>query len=884
MRHFATNIETCAKLNLTSDILPSIGGYVNYVSRECLLFTVLAVLYIKMTSATLRLLTRAAGGRDWTVGYSGIRPSVKSANVRTPALRRICAPLLGLGLSFSLLPSPAVAQPSQPAVDVRPGPTPELIGRTVEEVRILGNTSVSSSLISNQVHTHFGDKFDPAAVQQDYQRIYELKKFSNVEARVEPTRAGGVIVTFEVTEQRLITKITLRGNRAISNNDLLNTIDLKPGQAIDYFRISLAQQMIANQYRDQNYPLAHATFEPEPLAQRGELIFDIVEGPKITVRKLDFKGAKSVSKDRLRDQVKTATWFPIFSAGKYDPDQVDEDVAAIRRYYEQHGFFDVRVGRKLIYSPDQTELEIDFLIEEGPRYIVNKVSFEGNGHVGEAELRRDLKLVEGRPWDADTLQRDEKQIVKVYSPLGYIYVQPSAANASPDPDYMDIREKRVFLKEPGRVDLIYSIHEGKPFHLGSIRPGGNYKTQDKVIDREFRHLAPGSLYNSGEVQDAMDRLRALQLFNTVTVTPIGDDPNYRDLLVEVQEGRTAQFNIGAGINSNGGIGGNITFTQSNFDAGNVPNDWRDILSDTSFTGAGQRLRLDFSPGTIASNASASFFEPYLFDLPYSFGEEVYLRDRIREHYDDRRLGDTITFGKRFDYVWSAQASLRGERISVRAVEDPRYRPEEILAEEGHHILTSAGLQVRRDTVNPGIFPYKGTVTTAGYELYGAMGGDYNFHKFTFRWDGYQSVYEDLLDRRTVVRVSGFAGYINGRSTFLERFYEGGIGSVRGFRFRGVSPRSGRGDDPIGGDFAFTGTAELNFPIYQETLRGVVFTDVGDVESDVRLGTIRTSVGAGIRLMLPFLNQTPIAIDFAVPLTSNRQDDKQLISFSLGFSQ
>jgi len=221
---------------------------------------------------------------------------------------------------------------------------------------------------------------------------------------------------------------------------------------------------------------------------------------------------------------------------------------------------------------------------------------------------------------------------------------------------------------------------------------------------------------------------------------------------------------------------------------------------------------------------------------------------------------------------------------VRAVEDIKYRPEEILAERGHHVLTSVGFQVRRDTTNPGVFPYKGTVTTFGYELYGALGGDYNFHKFRLNWDGYQTIYQDLLDRRTVVRLSGFAGYINGRSTFLERFYEGGIGSVRGFRFRGVSPRSGLGDDPIGGDFAFTGTAELNFPIYQETLRGVVFMDAGDVESDLRLGTIRTSVGAGIRLVLPFLGQTPIAIDFAVPLNANRQDDRQLISFSLGFSQ
>ena len=794
--------------------------------------------------------------------------------------------MLGLALFLCCCPPAVFAQETQPVVALRPGPTPELAGRIVEDVQIIGNTTVSNALILNNIQTHVGDRFDPAKVAEDYQRIFALKKFSNVQARVEPTRSGGVIVVFQVEEQKLITKITFRGNRAISTNDLTKDIDLKVGQANDTFRISIARQMIANHYRDENYPLAHVEVPTEPLTQRGEVIFDIIEGPKVLVRKIDFKGANSISKDRLRDQVKTAVWFPIFSPGKYDPEQVDADVAAVRRYYDQHGFFDARVGRKLIFSPDQSELEIDFVIDEGPRYIVNKVTFEGNSHLPEAALRKNLKLTEGRFFDDETLQRDEKEIVRAYSPLGYIYVQPSATSPT-DPDYLQLvggGPRRVFAREPGRVDIVYTIHEGKPFHLGEIRVKGNNKSQDKLVLREFREMTPGSMYNSGDVQDAVDRLRGAPYFSGVTATPIGDDPTFRDVLVEVQEQRTAEFRIGAGINSNGGVGGNITYSQRNFDLGNPPNDWRDILSDHSFTGAGQTLRLNFSPGTIASDASASFFEPYLFDLPYSFGEEIYLTDRIREHYDDRRVGDTVTFGKRFDYVWSASTSLRLDRVSVRAVEDKKYRPEEILAEQGHHLLTSAGLQIRRDTTNPGPFPYKGTVTTFGYELYGALGGDYNFHKLRLNWDGYQTVYTDLLDRRTVLRLSGFAGYINGRSTFLERFYEGGIGSVRGFRFRGVSPRSGLGDDPVGGDFAFTGTAELNFPIYQETLRGVIFTDVGDVESDVRFGTIRASVGSGIRLVLPFLGQTPIAIDFGVPLNSNHHDDRQLISFSLGFTQ
>jgi outer membrane protein insertion porin family len=385
------------------------------------------------------------------------------------------------------------------------------------------------------------------------------------------------------------------------------------------------------------------------------------------------------------------------------------------------------------------------------------------------------------------------------------------------------------------------------------------------------------------VQDALERLKAAPYFGSVTVNPVGDDPQFRDLLVEITEGHTASFNIGAGINSNGGVGGNITYRQQNFDITNVPDDLRDSLSEHAFTGAGQQLVASFEPGTIATNASLRFTEPYLFDLPYSFSNEIYLRDRVREFYDDRRLGDRISFGKRFDYTWSAALAFRAELVKIYQIQDEPFRSEQILAAEGSHPLTGLGVNFRRDTTNPGFLPYKGTVTQGAYEYVGALGGEYHFHKLTLNWDGYYTVANDLLDRRTVLGLHGFAGYIPGDAPFFERFYGGGIGSIRGFRFRGVSPRDGRGDDPIGGNFTFTASAELNFPVYTESLRGVIFVDTGDVESEFRIGTIRTSVGAGVRLILPFFGQTPLAIDFAVPINKARGDNSQLISFSLGFT-
>jgi outer membrane protein insertion porin family len=120
--------------------------------------------------------------------------------------------------------------------------------------------------------------------------------------------------------------------------------------------------------------------------------------------------------------------------------------------------------------------------------------------------------------------------------------------------------------------------------------------------------------------------------------------------------------------------------------------------------------------------------------------------------------------------------------------------------------------------------------------------------------------------------------------FYERFYGGGIGSIRGFAYRGVEPRSGLEFDPVGGDFAVTGGLELDFPIAEDILRGDIFTDEGDVETDARIGTIRASVGAGFRLILPFLGNAPLKVDFAAPLILADHDHPQIISFSFGISR
>ena len=359
------------------------------------------------------------------------------------------------------------------------------------------------------------------------------------------------------------------------------------------------------------------------------------------------------------------------------------------------------------------------------------------------------------------------------------------------------------------------------------------------------------------------------------------------MLVEADDHkvRTATFNVGAGINSNGGIGGNITYEQRNFDITNVPSRLQDVFTGNGFVGAGQTFRISLEPGTQQTNASIRFTEPWIFDQPYSFTGELYLRDRVREDYDDKRLGGRLSLGKRFNYMYSALVTVRAEQVDITNIHDKPVRAQEILDAEGTSPITSIGLQVRRDTTNRGTAPLERDNNDRRHRAGRCAGRRLRFH----------AIHADVgtATRRStktcsivgsILSLHGDVGYIPNDAPFFERFYGGGIGSVRGFEFRGISPRSGPDDDRIGGDFSATGSAEVSYPIAGDTLRGVVFTDVGTVEPDLELGTIRWSVGAGIRLVLPILGQVPIAIDFAVPISKDSKDDTQFISFSLGFTQ
>ncbi|HVX86240.1 MAG TPA: outer membrane protein assembly factor BamA [Phycisphaerae bacterium] len=835
-------------------------------------------------------------------------PTRASRVLALAVVAALAAPDFGQSLPAA---NPSGANPPGRVPGAAPGGNPTVVqerssgpleGLPILRVEVEGNNRTDSRLILDQVRSQAGQAFSKQQLDIDTRSIAALDRFITVVPQVIPQedpRTGairGVVVRFVVVERSLASSVEITGNRQFPDQEIRDALVARGGDAIDPAVIETDRETIMDMYRKKGYPLTTVDVDQAALEQ-GIIRYHITEGPRARVTAVRFDGNAHVDSDYLRFRVQTKPRFWIFRTGVLDEDKLQADLITIRNIYRKRGFLDARVSYSLEYSPDKTQLSVRFAIVEGARYKIGTIIITGNEIFSTAELLGDQKhFGPGSYAESDKIDALVKRIQDAYGHEGYIDAKVDAATPYTD--------------TPGVVNLTITITEGIPYLVGEVIIRGNANIQDRVIRRQIR-IFPDQTFDMVLVRQSIERLKASRIFQDVKVTPIvppDNAPGVRDALVEVAEGQTGRFMMGAGLSTNSGIFGEFSLEQQNFDIANPPHSLGEFLRGQSFKGAGQYFQILLEPGTEFQNYRLDFQEPYLFDTPYSFSNDAYYFTRQRESWDERRIGDVFTFGRRFGDVWSVGLAFRFEQVSITGVTDTNgngitdtnyflFDPvanvtngpfndtaQSIIDQQGSHFLTSIKPSIVRDTTDSRVFPTTGTRTALSLEQYGVMGGELTFTKIDARFDWYVPLYEDLFERKTIFHLGTELGIIpSGNSAFYERFYAGGIGSLRGFRFRGVSPREGPLQDPTGGDFSWVTTAEVNYPIYENLLRGVVFTDFGTVERDITLGTIRSDVGLGVRISIPFFGNIPLALDFAVPTTKAHDDKSQFVSFSLGAS-
>ncbi len=755
----------------------------------------------------------------------------------------------------------------------------QLMDRPIAAVQLTGLQRITEQEVRNNIRAQVGSPYDPEMIRGDVRRLEALGLFRYVDVFAELRDDGTVDLTYALTEQPLIREVQTVDNKLITDQALLAVVPLLRGGPRDDFLIETAKRNIQDLYRNRGHYLTTVEVDESELDETGILIFRIIEGPRVKVRAIEFEGNEAISAKQLRSQVDTKTAVPIFEKGALDEDQLDEDVASLDAYYKDRGYLDVRVDRRIELSPDNREAKVVFLVREGAVYTLGTIQVrrlpDGSEPTVYAsqQLMAILEIRQGDVYSQDKVRKSVRAVEDAYGLLGYHGVVVQTFE----------------LRQPDRpvVDLALDINEGQFVMVGMVRILGNFLTKDKIIRRETE-LRPNRPLDGTEISHTKERLRTTRLFGRpIGVTVQSADPMdnlYRDVLIEIKEQNTGSVNFGIAVGSDSGVFGEISVDQRNFDIADMPESFEELIRGRAFRGAGQRFQMVFRPGDEIFQYSVSVTEPNLFESEYSLRIGGSFFRRVFQDFDEQRISAEFGISRKLGDIWVA--SLNGRVSEVRLENIERDAPTEIFADAGPDMLTGLSLSLTRTTITTIRRPGRGSQLELAYERVGALGGDFQFNKIGGEYTVFLTLYEDFLERKTTLRLNTRAAYAFGddRPPTYEQYYLGGR-SLRGLDFREVSPKGIRADngavsdEAVGGEWLFFAGAQLEHPLLEETVTGVLFVDSGTVLDEVSFDKYRLSVGVGLRLYIEQFGPLPIAFDFGFPLLKEDEDEEQLFSFS-----
>ena len=736
-------------------------------------------------------------------------------------------------------------------------------GLTIENLEVVGNVTLTRAQVISVVRARPGQPFSEKRSTDDAERIAKLDaaESSYYSTKVQD---GKVFLTYVVVERNLVRSIFFNGNKKLKDVILSKELPFKRGDYLDVFAVRAGVDALTELYKKKGFPWAKINVDESGMLL-GKVQYTIEEGPRPKIKAVTFTGNEVLPSRDLARAIKTKKKKFLFFTKYYDPEQLEKDTEKLTEIYQKKAFLDVQVKSSVEFNDKKNKAFVKINIAEGPAYIVDSIHYKGNVFFDIEALQENTKLRRDYYYSEAWAEFDVKKIRAKYGEVGFVEV--------------NVQVQRTFLSD-ARVKVEFEIEEGSRYRIGEVTITGNTTIQDHAIRRvlDEENFYPGQWYNAdiarGDGEGELEKVvRQSVVAETAKIYPVGEDSDTRDALVSIKEGQTGSIMLGAGVASDSGMMGMISLDQRNFDIKDTPESWGELFTGKAFRGAGQRFRIALSPGTEVSTYSVSFTEPYLYNKPVALNLGASSFERERESYEENRLAATFGFEKRYQNDWRRGISFRVENVNVGDLD--LTAPKEITDVKGDNGLFGTRFYIRKDTTDSRYRPSRGYNFDAGYEQ---LAGDHTFGIIsgTQRW--YTTLYEDLSENKTVLETKVWGGTVVGDAPPFEKFYVGGISSLRGFEYRGISPRSGVDDDPVGSDWAIVGNAEIAIPLGSETFSWLFFTDVGTVES----GGVRASVGTGVQILIPqFFGPVPMRFELAAPFMKDEKDETQAFSFSVG---
>lgn len=757
------------------------------------------------------------------------------------------------------------------------GATPA-VAVPIARVVIEGNSRVDAEAIRIHVESRAGAELDPATVDRDVRSIFGMGFFDDVGVERRAEEAGTILV-FRVIERPLVREIQVRGNDKIDDDDLEAAFKVHPRTILDAQKVRRGIDDAKKLYEEKGYLdveiTPHYTKVPDTPNNEVVVTYMVNEGEIVRIQEIAFEGNDVFSDRRLRGVITTKTeWFlsGFTGAGVMNAEALKTDTERVTAYYYDNGYITVRVDEPKVERRDDG-LYVTFKVDEGEVFVVGDIQFAGDVRA-DLELRDGLDLRPGEVFRSSQLRKDILKITDRYGDVGYAFV--------------NIEPETAIDQSAQKVDVTYKIDQGPEVTIDKIIITGNTKTRDKVLRRELK-VHEQERFSGTKLKKSRDALNRLGFFQEVNLTTRrGRDESKLNLQVDVKEGQTGALTAGAGFSSADSLLFNARITENNL------------------FGRGQRAVVNADFGAIRQNFILSFTEPYLFDIPLiatadAFSWRLDFDDFTREGTGAglRFLYPVVDIGYEDLFGWSLEevrigAEYRIEQTDITDI--ARRSPPSIVAEEGRSLTSSLRPILSRDTLNSRFDPTRGSSQEFSFEIAG-LGGDSEFFKVDARTRHFWPIYKLPGFGTFVYSIAGTLGYGQGKRgqsgselPLFERYFPGGIHSIRGFQARTLGPREvirdaqGRKEDtdPIGGSRQFVLNNEFIFPIVEPLgLKGVLFFDAGNAFLDDDgwdLGEVRYAVGGGIRWLSPL---GPVRIELGIPLNKDSEDKTSVILFSFG---
>ncbi|EAK3364823.1 outer membrane protein assembly factor BamA [Campylobacter lari] len=722
-----------------------------------------------------------------------------------------------------------------------------LCAATIKDIKFEGLSQLSKESAIAISKLKIGQKIDPASIDTAIKNLFDRNYFKDI---VVEEKNG--VLTFKVIEKPSIGKIDIQGIASNDRKQIESLVGLKPGILYDENSAKEAAEKIKLFYQAKGFYDTVVEIKNEKLSNSSslKLTFVVNRGENIIIEKVHLSGAKNLSYSDVEPAIankqrEALGWMWGFNDGKLKIFDLANDSSRISDVYLKEGYLDVSVSPAFLNTyTDTYQADLTYFINEGEVYKVKGIKIFNpifSDEENEA-LANDLKLSVGKIVNIEKLREDIKTIETKTADLGYAFVQVI-------PDIQKDKENHEAM-------IIFKVIPNEKVYIRDVIISGNTKTVDRVIRREL-YLTEGNLYNRTDLIDSRNALRRTAYFENVDIKEQRVDDTHIDLIVEVKEASTGAISGGIGYGTSDGI----LLSAS--------------LSDANILGSGMKGSVSIDKGDDTLSGRVSLRNPRINDSDYSLGGSLY-SDRLEwDSYDERNYGFDISIGKTLGRYTSVDLTYNLEQSDI-------YHLSDRLIAQGYKLG-----KTYKSSITPSIvfnntddyyLPRSGFIASTLLE-YAGLGGDQEFISSTTKFNYYQGLEEfigwDLIYR---YKASFYKVWDQGYLPINEKLYLGGIGTIRGFDRRSVSPKNEWGDE-TGGTVAFANSVELSFPIFDRIkLRGSVFFDYGTIGESSLSQIQRWSTGVGFEWLTPL---GALNLVFAKPFNTNSKDDLSKFEFMLG---